>query len=55
LREADQRFSRHVKLFVSSTFTDTVAERNFLLEHVYPMVQKWTNSEFNVQFSAVDL
>lgn len=55
LREADCRFSRQVKLFVSSTFDDTVVERDYLMEHVFPLVQRWCSAEFGLQFTPVDL
>ncbi len=43
-----------VRVFTSSTFTDTAAERNFLMERVFPVLVDMCRQE-GVSFHAVDL
>ncbi|XP_033116394.1 NACHT domain- and WD repeat-containing protein 1-like isoform X2 [Anneissia japonica] len=46
--------SKIVRIFVSSTFGDTVAERNILLEKAYPELKKWCQ-EKGLDFQVVDM
>uniref|UniRef100_A0A1I8II55 WD_REPEATS_REGION domain-containing protein n=1 Tax=Macrostomum lignano TaxID=282301 RepID=A0A1I8II55_9PLAT len=41
LRRLPQLPSRVVRIFTSSTFTDTAAERNALMEHTYPRLKEF--------------
>ena len=50
----DQEAGPNVKLFVSSTFTDTQAERNHLMQHVYPPLRTYCAS-LGLQLRVVDL
>jgi len=43
-----------VRLFTSSTFTDTAIERNFLLKHVFPILSDVCRS-LNLDFQVVDM
>lgn len=43
-----------VKLFVSSTFTDTTAERNYLMARVYPELREFCRG-FGLDFRVIDL
>jgi len=42
------------RVFVSSTFSDLVAERNALQEHVFPRLRKFCQKH-GARFQAIDL
>ena len=44
---------RSLKVFVSSTFSDTKAERNYLMREVYPRIRQFCSS-IGIDFSVVD-
>ncbi len=44
---------RNLRLFISSTFSDTKAERNYLMKHVWPKIASYC-SENQVNFMVVD-
>ena len=39
-----------VKLFLSSTFSDTHEERDYLIEHIYPLLREHCNSQYAWDF-----
>lgn len=41
---------RVVRLFISSTFTDMVNERNSLMERVYPRLKKYCRERYGLDF-----
>ncbi|XP_060582877.1 NACHT and WD repeat domain-containing protein 2-like [Ruditapes philippinarum] len=47
--------SRLVRIFISSTFTDTREERNVLLEDVYPKLKLHCKKEYGMDFQLVDM
>ncbi|KAK7499076.1 hypothetical protein BaRGS_00009623 [Batillaria attramentaria] len=47
--------SKVIKLFISSTFTDFVVERNVLQEQVFPKIRKYCRDKYGVDFQAVDM
>jgi WD40 repeat protein len=48
------KIASHVALFISSTFDDTLVERNYMLEHAYPLLKAYCMSH-RLSFSVVDL
>eukprot|EP00794_Sanderia_malayensis_P012962 gene12962-14292_t len=48
------RQARIVRIFTSSTFTDTFVERNYLMHHVYPKIKKYCQ-EHGFEFQVVDM
>ncbi|CAF1533025.1 unnamed protein product, partial [Rotaria sordida] len=44
-----------VRIFVSSTFSDTTDERNGLIERVYPRLRKYCRTKYNIQFHYSDM
>ncbi|ELU08907.1 hypothetical protein CAPTEDRAFT_127243, partial [Capitella teleta] len=44
-----------VRIFVSSTFTDTKEERNVLMEKVYPTISKFCRDKYGLEFQVVDM
>ena len=51
---ADPIRSRHIRVFVSSTFRDMVEERNELMTHTWPALRRFCR-ERQVEFVEVDL
>eukprot|EP00050_Salpingoeca_kvevrii_P002198 m.188387 g.188387 ORF g.188387 m.188387 type:complete len:1353 (-) comp10557_c0_seq21:1289-5347(-) len=51
----DQPPSQIVRIFVSSTFTDTEVERNWFMRFCNPAIAAWCESRLGVQFQAVDM
>ncbi|KAK3582783.1 hypothetical protein CHS0354_035720 [Potamilus streckersoni] len=47
--------SRLVRIFISSTFTDTREERNLLLESVYPKLKTYCKEKHGLDFQLVDM
>ncbi|KAL3862495.1 hypothetical protein ACJMK2_008455 [Sinanodonta woodiana] len=47
--------SRLVRIFISSTFTDTREERNLLLENVYPKLKTYCKEKHGLDFQLVDM
>ncbi|KAL4221581.1 NACHT and WD repeat domain-containing protein 2 [Mactra antiquata] len=47
--------SRLVRIFISSTFTDTKEERNVLLEEVYPRLKLYCKENYGMDFQWVDM
>eukprot|EP00049_Salpingoeca_infusionum_P004224 m.75928 g.75928 ORF g.75928 m.75928 type:complete len:1496 (-) comp12466_c0_seq1:320-4807(-) len=54
LDEADTVLSPHITAFLSSTFNDTLYERNYLLEYAASAISEWCR-EFHLDFSFVDM
>ncbi|CAF1376711.1 unnamed protein product, partial [Adineta steineri] len=50
----DRKFNS-VRLFVSSTFTDTTDERNGLINHVYPRLREYCLNKYKIQFQYSDM
>ncbi|CAF1452564.1 unnamed protein product, partial [Adineta steineri] len=50
----DRKFNS-VRLFVSSTFTDTTDERNGLINHVYPRLREYCLNRYKIQFQYSDM
>ncbi len=44
-----------VRIFTSSTFTDTLVERNMLMERVYPRLKTYCKDYHNLEFQVVDM
>ncbi|XP_002741817.1 NACHT domain- and WD repeat-containing protein 1-like [Saccoglossus kowalevskii] len=47
--------SRIVRIFTSSTFTDTSVERNALMQDVYPKLRDYCKSKYGLEFQVVDM
>ncbi|KAK0046460.1 NACHT and WD repeat domain-containing protein 2 [Biomphalaria pfeifferi] len=47
--------SRIVRIFTSSTFTDTTLERNNLMEKVYPRLKDYCREKHGLEFQVVDM
>uniref|UniRef100_A0A0K0EPQ8 NACHT domain-containing protein n=1 Tax=Strongyloides stercoralis TaxID=6248 RepID=A0A0K0EPQ8_STRER len=47
--------SKIVRVFTSSTFTDTSLERNMLMEEVYPNLKKYCREMHGLDFQVVDM
>ncbi|OAF67265.1 Leucine-rich repeat and WD repeat-containing protein [Intoshia linei] len=47
--------SKIVRIFTSSTFTDTKHERNALIEKVYPRVKEFCRVNYGIDFQVVDM
>ncbi|XP_077990677.1 NACHT and WD repeat domain-containing protein 2-like [Glandiceps talaboti] len=47
--------SRVVRIFTSSTFTDTSVERNALMRDVYPKLKDYCKSKYGLEFQVVDM
>ncbi|ELU16966.1 hypothetical protein CAPTEDRAFT_23665, partial [Capitella teleta] len=45
--------SQTVRIFTSSTFTDTIEERNMLMEEVYPRLKDYCRSKYGLEFQVV--
>ncbi|CAF4417932.1 unnamed protein product [Rotaria sp. Silwood2] len=46
----EDRKLNSVRVFISSTFSDTTDERNGLIECVYPRLYKYCRTKYNIQF-----
>ena len=44
-----------VRIFTSSTFTDTRVERNMLMEKIYPRLKTYCKEYHNLEFQVVDM
>ncbi|CAI4228678.1 unnamed protein product [Auanema sp. JU1783] len=47
--------SKLVRVFTSSTFTDTTIERNALMEEVYPKLKEYCRETYGLDFQVVDM
>ncbi|KAL8578635.1 hypothetical protein ACOMHN_007093 [Nucella lapillus] len=47
--------SKIVRIFTSSTFTDTTLERNNLMEKVYPRLKEFCREKHGLEFQVVDM
>ncbi|KAK0413279.1 hypothetical protein QR680_006707 [Steinernema hermaphroditum] len=47
--------SQQVRVFTSSTFTDTTVERNALMEEVYPALKEYCRENHGLDFQVVDM
>ena len=47
--------SKIVRIFTSSTFTDTAVERNMLMETVYPRLKEYCREQHGLEFQVVDM
>ncbi|XP_071108697.1 NACHT and WD repeat domain-containing protein 2-like [Haliotis cracherodii] len=47
--------SKIVRIFTSSTFTDTTLERNTLMERVYPKLKEYCRERHGLEFQVVDM
>ncbi|EDV28765.1 uncharacterized protein TRIADDRAFT_20045, partial [Trichoplax adhaerens] len=47
--------SQIVRIFTSSTFTDTANERNTLMRDVYPKLKNYCRSRYGLEFQVVDM
>ncbi|PAA84392.1 hypothetical protein BOX15_Mlig005707g1 [Macrostomum lignano] len=47
--------SKIVRIFTSSTFTDTGVERNSLMERVYPKIKEYCREKHGLEFQVVDM
>ncbi|GMR34157.1 hypothetical protein PMAYCL1PPCAC_04352, partial [Pristionchus mayeri] len=47
--------SKLVRVFTSSTFTDTTVERNALMEDVYPRLKEYCREMHGLDFQVVDM
>ncbi|XP_012940861.1 uncharacterized protein LOC101863359 [Aplysia californica] len=47
--------SKVIKVFISSTFTDFVEERNAMAQNVYPKLRDYCRDKYGVDFQAVDM
>ncbi|XP_012943969.1 NACHT and WD repeat domain-containing protein 2 [Aplysia californica] len=47
--------SKIVRIFTSSTFTDTTLERNNLMEKVYPRIKDYCREKHGLEFQVVDM
>ncbi|XP_069111532.1 NACHT and WD repeat domain-containing protein 2-like [Argopecten irradians] len=47
--------SKIVRIFTSSTFTDTTIERNALMENVYPKLKEYLRERYGLEFQVVDM
>ena len=45
--------SKVVRIFLSSTFTDTYVERNLLIKRVYPKLQRICKEKYNLDFQVM--
>nr|XP_002741812.1 PREDICTED: leucine-rich repeat and WD repeat-containing protein KIAA1239-like [Saccoglossus kowalevskii] len=47
--------SRVVRIFTSSTFTDTSVERNALMSEIYPKIKDYCKTNYGLEFQVVDM
>ncbi|CAF3996393.1 unnamed protein product, partial [Rotaria magnacalcarata] len=47
--------SKIVRIFTSSTFTDTSMERNSLMQHTYPKLKEYCREKHGLEFQVVDM
>jgi hypothetical protein len=47
--------SKVVRIFLSSTFSDTHAERDYLIAYIYPKLKQYCKSEHNIDFQILDM
>lgn len=47
--------SRTIRVFLSSTFSDMIPERNALMEHVYPQLKNFCRQQYRLEFQMIDL
>eukprot|EP00106_Octopus_bimaculoides_P010882 XP_014778324.1 PREDICTED: NACHT and WD repeat domain-containing protein 2-like [Octopus bimaculoides] len=47
--------SKIVRIFTSSTFTDTTVERNALMERIYPKIKDFCRERYGLEFQVVDM
>ncbi|KAK2159830.1 hypothetical protein LSH36_145g04060 [Paralvinella palmiformis] len=47
--------SKVIRVFTSSTFTDTQLERNTLMVHVYPKLKEYCREKHGIEFQVVDM
>jgi hypothetical protein len=45
--------SKAVKIFLSSTFSDTHTERDYLIEHIYPKLKTYCKLEHGLDFYVI--
>lgn len=46
---------KFVRIFLSSTFTDTNAERDYLIEKIYPQLKEYCKQNYDLDFQSVDM
>ncbi|UJR16165.1 hypothetical protein I4U23_003075 [Adineta vaga] len=47
--------SKVVRVFVSSTFTDTLAERDSLIENIFPKLKDYCRQQYGLEFQYADM
>ncbi|CAF4146694.1 unnamed protein product, partial [Adineta steineri] len=47
--------SKIVRVFVSSTFTDTLAERDSLIENIFPKLKDYCRQQYGLEFQYADM
>ena len=47
--------SKTVRIFLSSTFTDTTTERNLLMKNVFPEMRQYCRDKYDVDFQVNDV
>ncbi|CAF4090255.1 unnamed protein product [Adineta steineri] len=47
--------SKMVRVFVSSTFTDTLAERDSLIENIFPKLKDYCRQQYGLEFQYADM
>ena len=47
--------SKTVRIFLSSTFTDTYTERNLLMKNVFPEMRKYCRDKYDLDFQVINI
>ncbi|CAH1788936.1 unnamed protein product [Owenia fusiformis] len=55
LKEVPPLSSKIVRIFTSSTFTDTTVERNALMANIYPKLKEYCREKHGLEFQVVDM
>ncbi len=53
--EIPKENSKVVRIFLSSTFTDTHEERDYLIQNIYPRLKKYCKLEHGLDFQVLDM
>lgn len=54
-RHLPQDRSQTVRIFLSSTFTDTHEERDYLIENIFPKLRQYCKKEYGLDFQIIDM
>ena len=54
LKSLPKKKSKAVNIFLSSTFSDLHAERDYLIENIYPRLKDYCKNQYGLEFQVLN-